>query len=104
VPHQADEVSLGLRVTVDERTVLYSGDTGWTEELVTQSQGVDLFICECSFFATRTDTHLDYPRLAEHRHRFGARRMLLTHLGREVHARRDEVAIELAHDGLVAEL
>lgn len=104
VPHQATDVSLGLRLTVDGKTILYSGDTGWTEELVVQSQDTDLFICECSFFDTRMDSHLDYPRLAEHRHRFGCRRLVLTHCGREVLARRGEIPIELADDGLVIEL
>jgi ribonuclease BN (tRNA processing enzyme) len=104
VPHQEHDISLGLRVTAAQRSVLYSGDTGWTEELVRRSQGVALFICECCFFETRVDFHLDYPRLAEHRARFGAQRMILTHLGREVLARRNDIAIELASDGLTVEL
>ena len=104
VPHQEKEISLGVRASVDGRVILYSGDTGWTEDLVTRSQGTDLFICECCYFDTRVDFHLDYPRLAEHRTRFGARRMILTHLGREVLARRDQLEIELASDGLVVEL
>lgn len=104
VPHQETEISLGLRVGIDGRTVLYSGDTGWTEELVTRSQNTDLFICECCFFETRLPFHLDYPMLAAHRHRFGAQRMFLTHLGREVHAHRREIEIDLARDGLTVEI
>jgi ribonuclease BN (tRNA processing enzyme) len=104
VPHQQTDVSLGFRLTIAERTILYSGDTGWTEELVTRSQGADLFICECCFFETRIAEHLDYPRLAENRARFGAQRMILTHLGREVLARRSEIDMELASDGLTFEM
>jgi len=104
VPHQRTDVSLGVRVSIAGRTVVYSGDTGWTEELIARSRGADLFICECCFFETRLDTHLDYPRLAEHRHAFTPKRWILTHLGREVLARRAEVEIELAHDGLCIEL
>jgi len=104
VPHQEHDISLALRITVDDRSVLYSGDTGWTEELMQRSQGVDLFICECCYFETRVPYHLDYPRLAEQRERFGAKRIILTHVGREVLARRDEVAMELASDGLVVDL
>jgi ribonuclease BN (tRNA processing enzyme) len=104
VPHQETDISLGVRVGIDGRTLLYSGDTGWTEELVRYSEGTDLFICECCFFETRLPVHLDYPRIAEHRARFGARRMILTHLGREVLARRHEIADELATDGLTVEL
>ncbi len=100
VPHQEKDVSLALRVAIAGRTILYSGDTGWTEALVEHSQGTDLFICECCYFETRLSMHLDYPRLAENRSRFGTRRMILTHLGREVHARHKEVEIEMATDGL----
>jgi ribonuclease BN (tRNA processing enzyme) len=104
VPHQQNELSLGFRETASGRAILYSGDTGWTESLVTQSQGTDLFICECCYFDTRRDFHLDYPRIAENRSRFGCRRLVLTHAGHEVHARIGEVAEQIAHDGLVIEL
>ncbi len=104
VPHQEKEISLGLVVTLEGRRIFYSGDTGWSEELVVRSQGTDLFICECCYYETRVEYHLDYPRLRENRHRFGCKRMILTHLGREVHAHREDVEIELAHDGLVVEL
>lgn len=104
VPHQEKDTSLAFRVGVAGRTILYSGDTGWTETLVERSQGTDLFICECCFFETRMAIHLDYPRLAENRVRFGCKRMVLTHLGREVQERRSEVEIEMATDGLTVEI
>ncbi len=100
VPHQENDISLGLRLAVGGRSILYSGDTGWTEDLVTHAQGTDLFICECCFYETRVPFHLDYPRLAENRTRFATRHMILTHLGREVLARRGELQIELASEGL----
>jgi ribonuclease BN (tRNA processing enzyme) len=104
VPHQQSEVSLGYRLQAAGKTVLYSGDTGWTEALVEQSRGTDLFICECCYFDTRTDFHLDYGRIAENRARFGCRRLVLTHVGREVHARAGEIREQIAHDGLVIDL
>jgi ribonuclease BN (tRNA processing enzyme) len=104
VPHQETDVSLGFRVAVDGSTITYSGDTGWTEELVVQSQGADLFICECCFYETRVDFHLDYPRLLENHHRFGCRRLVLTHIGREVHAHRADLTLEIAHDGMTVDL
>jgi len=104
VPHQEKEISLGFRVAVGGRWICYSGDTGWTEELITRARGTDLFICECCYFESRQPFHLDYPRIAEHRAAFGTKRLILTHLGREVLARRGELEIELASDGLVVEL
>jgi ribonuclease BN (tRNA processing enzyme) len=104
VPHQENEISFGMRVGLAGRVILYSGDSGWTEELVVRSRNTNLFICECSYFETRKPFHLDYPRLAENRGRFQTDRMILTHLGREVFARRNEVEIEMASDGMVVEV
>jgi len=104
VPHQRTELSLGYRLSIDGTAILYSGDSGWTEALVTHSHGTDLFICECCYYETRTDFHLDYPRIAEQRARFGCRRLILTHLGREVLAHEADIAEQLAHDGLVVEV
>ncbi len=104
VPHQQREISLGLSVRVGGRTIVYSGDTGWTEELITRSRDADLFICECCYFETRQPFHLDYPRLVENRSRLSAKRTILTHMGREVLARREQIDMELATDGLTVEI
>jgi ribonuclease BN (tRNA processing enzyme) len=102
--HQEIPPSLGFEIRVGERKIVYTGDCGWTEELIAHTQNADLFLCECSFFETRYDTHLDYPRIAENAVRFGAKRIVLTHLGQEVLSRQAEVALEMAHDGLVIDL
>ncbi len=104
VPHQQAELSLGFEVILNGRRIVYTGDTAWTEDLISRSEGTDLFICECSFFETKADFHLDYLKIAENRHRFGTKRLVLTHLGAEVLARHDQIEIELAHDGLRIEL
>ncbi|MCX8071270.1 MAG: MBL fold metallo-hydrolase [Candidatus Binatia bacterium] len=104
VPHQQEEVSLGVQVTVEGRRVVYSGDTGWTDDLIHHSSGADLFICECSFFDTLVSNHLAYRTLEQARGRFRCQRLVLTHLGREVLARRNEVTLELAYDGLLVQM
>jgi ribonuclease BN (tRNA processing enzyme) len=104
VPHQEREISLGMALQVDRGRILYSGDTGWTEELVRYSGDKNLFICECCFFETRVSFHLDYPRLWENHGRFGAERLILTHTGREIVAHRREIELEVASDGLVVEI
>lgn len=104
VPHQETETSLGLGVEIGSSRILYSGDTGWTEDLIAHAEGTDLFVCECCFFETRVTFHLDYPRIAENRSRFGTGRLILTHLGSEVLARQGEIETELARDGLTVSL
>jgi len=104
VPHQETEISLGFGIDTGRHRILYSGDTGWTEDLVIQAQGTDLFICECCFFETRVPSHLDYPCLQANHDRFGTSRLILTHVGREVLARQHEIGMEIATDGLAVTL
>jgi ribonuclease BN (tRNA processing enzyme) len=104
VPHQENPPSMGFEIRTGEKKITYSGDSGWTEELIAHTQGADLFLCECTFFETRYDKHLDYPRIVENLDRFGAKRLVLTHLGQEVLNRREEVVLEMAYDGMIIEL
>jgi len=102
--HQEDPPSLGFKIRTGNRTIVYPGDCGWSEELLEHTQGADLLLCECSFFETRYEKHLDYPRIAENLDRFGAKRLVLTHIGQEVLDLQGEVRIEMAQDGLVIDL
>jgi ribonuclease BN (tRNA processing enzyme) len=102
VPHQEREPSLGLKVSVDGKTIVYSGDSGWTEDFVQRTgEDVDLFLCECCFWETQVDFHINYPEFDRHRPRIRARRVVLSHLGREVLAKLDLVTVECARDGMV---
>ena len=104
VPHQEHPPSYGYAIRSGDRKIVYSGDTGWTDDLLMHTEDTDLFICECSFFETRLATHLDYPRIAENLERFDTKRIVLTHLGQEVLSRRHEIDLEIAHDGLIETL
>jgi ribonuclease BN (tRNA processing enzyme) len=101
VPHSKHSLSLGCEIRIGGRKIVYTGDSGWTEDLPVHTQNADLFICECSYFDTRVDTHLNYRLIEENLARFGAKRIILTHLGEEVLQRKQEVKIETAFDGLV---
>ena len=104
VPHQEREPSLGLKVRLDGKTILYSGDSGWTEEFVRRTTDVDLFICECCYWETKVGFHINYPEFEKQRSRIGAKRVVLSHLGREVLDKLDRVQEECARDGLVIDL
>jgi ribonuclease BN (tRNA processing enzyme) len=98
-PHTKPDVSLALRVTVGGKSLAFSGDSGWTDELLGISAGADLFLCECTYFeSNHLDFHLNYPIIERNHSRFTAKRMILTHLGREVLERRGDVGIEMADD------
>lgn len=100
-PHTKPDISLALKVAVGGKTIVFSGDTGWTDELVPFAAGADLFLCECTYFdSTHLDFHLNYPLLERNRDRFEVGRMVLTHVGREVLERGAEVKFEIACDGM----
>ena len=101
VPHQEREPSLGLKVRTDGKTLMYSGDSGWTEQFVERTTDVDLFLCECCYWETQVDFHINYPQFAENRARIGAKRVVLSHLGREVLGKLDQIKEECARDGMV---
>jgi ribonuclease BN (tRNA processing enzyme) len=104
VPHAEELTCFGYRLDVGGRSILFSGDTGWTEELVTRAQGVDLFLCECTTYETKLHLHLSYPEIAQRASDFGCRRLVLTHLGSEPLARLSDLTIECASDGLQIDL
>lgn len=94
----------GLRIKVADKVIAYSGDTAWHPHLPVLAGGADLFICECNFFGTQSDTHIDYQTLEARRETFGCRRLLLTHLGGEMLSRLEEVNLPCAADGMVIEV
>ncbi len=104
VPHLQNPPSLGYSLELDSRRIVYSGDSGWTEELASQAKGADLFICECSFYDSQAPQHLDYPTIKERLTGCGARRMVLTHVGEEVQERIEELDLEFVSDGSVIAL
>jgi ribonuclease BN (tRNA processing enzyme) len=100
VDHFPRGVALGYRVEMGGKSVVYSGDTAWTDVLARESEGADLFVCECSSVARTEDKHTSHDDLIRNRERIRARRTLLVHAGDDVLAREDELVYELARDGM----
>jgi ribonuclease BN (tRNA processing enzyme) len=100
VDHFSRGVAFGYRLEVRGKTLVFSGDTAWTEALERETRGADLFICECSSFETPLPLHISHRDLVAHRNRIGARRILLVHPGEDVLAREKELAFELASEGM----
>jgi ribonuclease BN (tRNA processing enzyme) len=90
-----------LRVDTENRSLVFSGDTGWHETLPDKVGDADLFICECVFVEPGSySLHLSVRELESQRRRFRCGSMRLTHLGREVLSELDRVPFDLAEDGL----
>ncbi len=102
--HQIEAHPQGYRVDMGDRTIAYSGDTGWFPELPRLSAGADLFICECTLHRETLDFHLNLATVEAHEGDFDCGRLLLTHLGEEMVEMRGRCSIETADDGLVVKL
>jgi ribonuclease BN (tRNA processing enzyme) len=104
VPHQTHDVSLGLKVAYQGKQILFSGDSLWTNLFIEQAQGVDLFLCECSFLHEQPGMHVNYRILEANLSRLQCKKLVLTHLGEDMLARRHQLAMIVAEDGMVIEI
>ena len=104
VDHYSSGVAFGYRIELDGKTLVFSGDTAWTDVLAQQSADADLFVCECSTLETPVDRHMAHRDLVAHEKRLTAKRTLLVHPGDDVLAHASELVFELAHDGMEVEL
>ncbi len=96
-PHGVDVRSSGARV-------VYSGDTGWFDELPREVNGAELFLCECTLVHKGFTYHLSLEELTAQRGELDCGRIVLTHLGAEMRERRDYEGFEVADDGLAVKL
>jgi ribonuclease BN (tRNA processing enzyme) len=104
VSHPSGAPPLALRLGIGGKTIAYTGDTAWTDGLVTAAAGADLLIAEAYYFDKAIPHHLRYADLAGHRSELTSRRIVLTHLSADMLARRDELGFAIAHDGLTIQL
>jgi ribonuclease BN (tRNA processing enzyme) len=107
VQHPSGAPSTGVRITDGRTTLAYSGDTSWTDELLEVSRGADLFIIECYKMDGAPVAHLDFTTIEANRGRFGAARVMLTHMSAAVLDRLAALEAKgylTAQDGLVVEI
>ena len=104
VQHQPDSCPHGLDLEVDGRRIVFSGDTGWFDDLPHYTRGADLFLCECTFHDLLIPEHMAYSELVARAPKFACKRLLLTHLGTSMSERRGLLELETADDGLRIEI
>jgi ribonuclease BN (tRNA processing enzyme) len=102
--HTKETNPTSIRVEVAGKVIAYTGDSEWTEHMPKLAQGADLLIAECYFYRKPVRFHLNYPDIQAHRKEITAKRLVLTHMGREMLMHKDEVPEECAYDGLRIEL
>jgi ribonuclease BN (tRNA processing enzyme) len=86
-----------VRITVGDRTLAYSADTGVSNEVVALAKDADAFLCEATFGADEpyiADLHLTGQQAGQHAQRAGVGRLLVTHVPPWLS--RDDAAAEAA--------
>lgn len=99
VEHSAVVKPHALRVMFADKIVSYSGDTKWTNTLVKVAKNADVFLCDCTFFRSPENNHLNYTTLEKHRDELDCKRLILTHFDEEMLENASEVQEEMAYDG-----
>lgn len=102
--HSSGAPSYSLRVEVQGKVFVYSGDTQWTDTLLEASADADLFVCECYAFDREVPLHNDYRTLARNRSRLTCRRLLITHMSDAMLAHVEDLDVEAAEDGMTLRL
>lgn len=107
--------AFAIRLDVGDRSLVYSGDTGETDALVSLAHGASVLLCEASFAAHEEyipDLHLTGKQAGEHAEKAGVQRLIVTHVP-PWNSRDDAVAeaataftgpVEAAQPGAVYEL
>lgn len=93
-----------VRVDIGGKIVSYTGDGEWTKHTPKLGADADLLITECFAYDKSVPFHMNYPDVVKHWEDFGAKRMILTHMGPDMLAQSRAVPQDCAHDGLVITL
>ena len=102
VSHSPASIPHALRLDWKEKSIAFSGDTSWNDNLIELSKDTDAFICECNFIKQVSFGHLSYEELQEKHELFETKQLWLTHMADEV-IHSDEVNFKKLHDGLTIE-
>jgi ribonuclease BN (tRNA processing enzyme) len=91
-----------MRISVGDRVVAYTGDTGPSEEIEVIGNDADLVVSEASWQGSPENPqpfHLTARQAGEHAHRAGAARLLLTHFWPTLHRDASEAEAREAFSG-----
>jgi ribonuclease BN (tRNA processing enzyme) len=106
VIHQSGAPSTALRLSDGQTVFAYSGDTEWTDALLSIAAEADLFVCECYAYEGRIAGHMTWEILKARMRDLRARQVMVTHMNPTMLARLDDIkaaGVLVADDGLVIE-
>ena len=92
------------RLEVEGRSIAYTGDTEWTDELIEAGAKVDLLIAEAYFYEKKVKLHLDLASLKDKLPHIQPKRLILTHMSEDMLKRLGSIDYETADDGQIIDL
>lgn len=98
--HPSGAPALALRVEAEGKSLAYTGDTQWVEELSPLLAGADLLIAEAYFYDRPVKFHLSCRDVLARREELRPGRLVFTHMSQDMLAHVDELPGETAEDGL----
>jgi ribonuclease BN (tRNA processing enzyme) len=107
VIHQSGAPSTAVRISDGDRVLAYSGDTEWTDALISIAKNADLFIVECYEHARAVTGHMSWTKLKERLAELSARKIMITHMNPSMLANVEEAraaGVLVASDGMLLEL
>ena len=99
VAHASGSPSYALRIECGGKSIVYSGDTEWIDQLIEAAKGADLFIAEAYFYEKKIKFHLNYKTLMEKKAELDSKRIILTHMSDDMLGRLESLDLEYAEDG-----
>lgn len=104
VNHYSGSPSYALRFELDGKVFAFSGDAGWSDNVIEAGKDADLYLIECYQYDYKLSMHLDYLTIARHFDAINAKQLLLTHMSEAMLAHADDVdrrSCALAEDGMI---
>lgn len=99
VIHSREAYPHGFRIEFSDKILGFSGDTSWDDVLYKIADDADFFLCECNFYDTENNNHLNYKTIQKNLANFNFKKMVLNHLGEEMLSNLSNVKHEIAEDG-----
>lgn len=100
VVHAPDSIPHGLRISIGEKTMGFSGDTEWNSNILQIAEGTELMMLECNNFSSIRPGHVTYSQIEEQGAEIRTKNLVLNHFGDEMLSNSEKVKGNMAEDGM----
>src|SRR5690606_21087710 len=104
VIHAEESLPHAFRINFQGKTLGFSGDTSWDDNLYKVAKDADFFMCECNFYDTVNSNHLNYKQLEEKLKDLSCKTIYLNHLGEEMLSKINQIKLSVAEEGQIITL